>query len=97
MIIPHANGLLKLHHKNVFQYGYRIPESDEGMLYYQVYFKPIGNKLFTYPLHYRYRCQRKSGEYLHSFNFINTNYCYSSKFKEWSYKNKLILISNDNR
>ena len=33
----------------LLQYGYRLPENDDGMLYYQVYFKLIGSQLFTYP------------------------------------------------
>ena len=32
------------------QYGYRLPEDDIGMIYYQVYFRPLGGTLFTYPL-----------------------------------------------
>ncbi|KAK2188961.1 hypothetical protein NP493_119g08023 [Ridgeia piscesae] len=39
---------MKRYWKNT--YGYRLPDTDEGMIYYQVYFKPIGNTLFTYPL-----------------------------------------------
>ncbi|ELT91567.1 hypothetical protein CAPTEDRAFT_198419 [Capitella teleta] len=30
-------------------YGYRLPETDENVFYFQVYFKPIGDNLFTYP------------------------------------------------
>ena len=33
----------------IFQYGYRLPETDDNMLYYQVYFRPVGQILFTYP------------------------------------------------
>ncbi len=32
-----------------FQYGYRLPEDDTGMLFYQVYFRPLGYTLYTYP------------------------------------------------
>lgn len=32
-----------------FQYGYRLPETDEGMLYYQIFFRPLAHTLFTYP------------------------------------------------
>ena len=31
------------------QYGYRLPETEEDVIYYQVYFRPIGETLFTYP------------------------------------------------
>ncbi|XP_014675281.1 PREDICTED: uncharacterized protein C18orf63-like [Priapulus caudatus] len=31
------------------QYGYRLPESEDSMLYFQVYFRAIGSNLFTYP------------------------------------------------
>ncbi len=31
------------------QHGYRLPEDDQGILYYQLYFKPVGETLFTYP------------------------------------------------
>ena len=41
--------IAKLCYAMCLQYGYRLPESDAGMLYYQVYFKKIGSKLFTYP------------------------------------------------
>lgn len=34
----------------VLQYGYHLPESEENIYYCQVYFKFIGNILFTYPL-----------------------------------------------
>ncbi|XP_072052020.1 uncharacterized protein [Amphiura filiformis] len=30
-------------------YGYRLPESDTGIIYYNIYFPAIGNTLFTYP------------------------------------------------
>ncbi|XP_022082271.1 uncharacterized protein LOC110974745 [Acanthaster planci] len=30
-------------------YGYRLPESDVGVLYYNIYFPAIGPTLFTYP------------------------------------------------
>ena len=33
----------------LFQYGYRLPESDEDMIYYQINFGPLGGRLFTYP------------------------------------------------
>lgn len=31
------------------QYGYRLPESDEDIIYYSVYFQPLGPTLYTYP------------------------------------------------
>ena len=36
---------MKRYWKNA--YGYRLPESDEDLLYYQINFKLIGRKLFT--------------------------------------------------
>ena len=33
-----------------FQYGIRLPEDGDGMVYAQIYFKPIGETLFTYPI-----------------------------------------------
>ncbi|XP_045194034.2 uncharacterized protein C18orf63-like [Mercenaria mercenaria] len=38
---------LKRHWKNT--YGYRLPESEEDMNFYQIRFGPLGGKLFTYP------------------------------------------------
>lgn len=38
---------LKRHWKN--NYGYRLPESEEGVIYYQVHFRPLGGRIFTYP------------------------------------------------
>ncbi|ESO87810.1 hypothetical protein LOTGIDRAFT_234835 [Lottia gigantea] len=38
---------LKKHWKNT--YGYRLPETDEEILFYQVTFLPLGGRLFTYP------------------------------------------------
>ncbi|KAK6184715.1 hypothetical protein SNE40_007127 [Patella caerulea] len=38
---------LKKHWKNT--YGYRLPETDDDLLYYQVSFLPLGGRLFTYP------------------------------------------------
>lgn len=33
------------------QYGYRLPELEEGeAVYCSVYFRPLGEKVFTYPL-----------------------------------------------
>ena len=29
----------------IFQYGYRLPESDEEMIYYQIHFGPLGGRL----------------------------------------------------
>ena len=40
------------------QYGYRLPEDDIGTIYYQVYFRPLGGTLFTYPLQIYHLCQR---------------------------------------
>ncbi|XP_078608774.1 uncharacterized protein C18orf63-like isoform X2 [Branchiostoma floridae x Branchiostoma japonicum] len=45
---------LRRHWKNT--YGYRLPESEEGLFYYNVYFRPIGENVFTYPCW----CVRKS-------------------------------------
>ncbi|CAH1269031.1 C18orf63 [Branchiostoma lanceolatum] len=42
------------HWKNT--YGYRLPESEDGLFYYNVYFRPIGENTFTYPCW----CVRKS-------------------------------------
>ena len=43
----------------LLQYGYRLPESDEGMLYYQIYFSMLRSSgLFTYPE----VCLRQSGD-----------------------------------
>ncbi|CAC5403084.1 unnamed protein product [Mytilus coruscus] len=39
---------LKRHWKN--HYGYRLPEEEDGMIYYQINFRPLGERLFTYPL-----------------------------------------------
>ncbi|VDI51369.1 Hypothetical predicted protein [Mytilus galloprovincialis] len=39
---------LKRHWKN--HYGYRLPEEEEGMIYYQINFRPLGERLFSYPL-----------------------------------------------
>ena len=39
------------------QYGYRLPDEEGEVLYYQVYFKPIGEILFTYPEY----CLRPNG------------------------------------
>ena len=42
-----------------FQYGYRLPDSDDGMLYYQIYFSMLRSAgLFTYPE----VCLRQSGD-----------------------------------
>ena len=42
--------ILQLFKKRFFlQYGYRLPEDDSNLLYYQVYFKLVGEMLFTYP------------------------------------------------
>ncbi|XP_021358013.1 uncharacterized protein LOC110453407 isoform X2 [Mizuhopecten yessoensis] len=38
---------LKRHWKNT--YGYRLPESEDGIIYYQVHFRPLGGRIFTYP------------------------------------------------
>ncbi|XP_052815181.1 uncharacterized protein C18orf63-like [Mya arenaria] len=38
---------LKRHWKNT--YGYRLPETDEGINFYQIHFGKFGGKLFTYP------------------------------------------------
>ncbi|XP_071176051.1 uncharacterized protein C18orf63-like [Mytilus edulis] len=38
---------LKRHWKN--HYGYRLPEEEEGMIYYQINFRPLGERLFSYP------------------------------------------------
>ncbi|XP_033754812.1 uncharacterized protein C18orf63-like [Pecten maximus] len=38
---------LKRHWKNT--YGYRLPDSDDGVIYYQVHFRPLGGRIFTYP------------------------------------------------
>ncbi|XP_064611999.1 uncharacterized protein C18orf63-like [Liolophura sinensis] len=38
---------LKRHWKNT--YGYRLPDTDDNILYYQIYFGPVGHTLFTYP------------------------------------------------
>ncbi|XP_064641601.1 uncharacterized protein LOC135496283 [Lineus longissimus] len=38
---------IKRHWKN--SYGYRLPEDEDGVIYYQIYFKLIGEQLFTYP------------------------------------------------
>ncbi|XP_060075255.1 uncharacterized protein C18orf63-like [Ylistrum balloti] len=38
---------LKRHWKNT--YGYRLPESENGVIYYQVHFRPLGGRIFTYP------------------------------------------------
>ncbi|XP_052229839.1 uncharacterized protein C18orf63-like isoform X2 [Dreissena polymorpha] len=38
---------IKRHWKNT--YGYRLPETDEGLHFYQINFGPFGGKLFNYP------------------------------------------------
>ncbi|XP_078689239.1 uncharacterized protein LOC144920764 [Branchiostoma floridae x Branchiostoma belcheri] len=38
---------LRRHWKNT--YGYRLPESEDGLFYYNIYFRPIGENTFTYP------------------------------------------------
>lgn len=38
---------MKRYWKNT--YGYRLPETDDDLFYFQVNFKLIGSKLFTYP------------------------------------------------
>ncbi|XP_076109749.1 uncharacterized protein LOC143078713 [Mytilus galloprovincialis] len=38
---------LKRHWKN--HYGYRLPEEEDGMIYYQINFRPLGERLFSYP------------------------------------------------
>ncbi|KAK3085939.1 hypothetical protein FSP39_011052 [Pinctada imbricata] len=38
---------IKRHWKN--SYGYRLPDNEAGMIYYQIYFRPLGDRLFTYP------------------------------------------------
>ncbi|XP_052063092.1 uncharacterized protein C18orf63-like [Mytilus californianus] len=38
---------LKRHWKN--HYGYRLPEEEDDMIYYQIHFRPLGERLFTYP------------------------------------------------
>ncbi|KAL5022848.1 hypothetical protein ScPMuIL_002003 [Solemya velum] len=38
---------IKRHWKNT--YGYRLPETEEDLLFYQVHFRPLGNTYYTYP------------------------------------------------
>ncbi|XP_061188468.1 uncharacterized protein LOC133196618 [Saccostrea echinata] len=38
---------IKSHWKN--SYGYRLPENEEGIIYYQIHFRPLGDRVFTYP------------------------------------------------
>lgn len=32
-----------------FQYGYRLPDNDDDRIYYQINFRPLGPRIFTYP------------------------------------------------
>ncbi|XP_062596488.1 uncharacterized protein C18orf63-like [Saccostrea cucullata] len=38
---------IKRHWKN--SYGYRLPENEEDIIYYQIHFRPLGDRVFTYP------------------------------------------------
>ncbi|XP_077983045.1 uncharacterized protein C18orf63-like [Glandiceps talaboti] len=38
---------IRRHWKNT--YGYRLPETEEGLVYFNIYFPALGHSLFTYP------------------------------------------------